>query len=114
MGLGAVVQLEGGKPQVLSMAKGHGTNNQAEYHAAILGLRHALAAGATEVVLHGDSQLILRQLSGQYQVRKEELKPLHAEAAKLLRQFQTRRLEWIPRDANHAADLASKKAIGLA
>ena len=70
MGLGAVVQLEGDRPQVLSMAKGHGTNNQAEYHAAILGLRHALAAGATDIVLTGDSQLILRQLKGEYQVRR--------------------------------------------
>jgi ribonuclease HI len=114
MGLGAVVQVQGGKPQVLSMPKGRGTNNQAEYHALILGLRHALAAGADEIVVHGDSQLILRQAGGQYKVRNEELKPLHAEAVKLLGQFRTHKLEWVPRGENAVADEASKRAIGLA
>jgi len=114
MGLGAVVEVAGAKPQVLSMAKGHGTNNQAEYHAIILGLRHALAAGATDIIVHGDSQLILRQLSGQYKVKNEELKPLHGEAGKLLRQFASHKLEWVPRLENAAADEASKRAIGLA
>ncbi len=114
MGLGAVVDVEGAKPHILSMAKGHGTNNLAEYHALILGLRHALAVGATDIVVHGDSQLILRQLSGQYKVRKAELAPLHAEAAKLLSRFASHRLEWVPREQNLMADEASKKAIGLA
>jgi ribonuclease HI len=108
------VELEGGRPQVLSMAKGMGTNNQAEYHALILGLRHALAAGATDVVVHGDSQLVLRQLRGEYRVRKAELKPLHAEAGKLLARFASARLEWVPRAENAVADEASKRAIGLA
>lgn len=114
MGAGAVVLIAGGHPQILSLAKGHGTNNQAEYHAVILGLRHALAAGASDIVVMGDSQLILRQLKGEYAVRKEELKPLHLEASKLLRQFASAKLEWIPREKNGIADLASKKAIGLA
>lgn len=114
MGGGAVVHVEGGTPQVLSMAFGHGTNNQAEYRALILGLRHALAAGVEDVVVKGDSELVLRQLKGEYKVRKEELKPLHAEASKLLRQFASFRLVWVPRAENAVADEASKKAIGLA
>jgi ribonuclease HI len=114
MGGGAVIEVEGGSPQVLSMAFGLGTNNQAEYRALILGLRHALAAGVEEVVVKGDSELVLKQLLGKYRVRKEELKPLHAEAAKLLRQFRSSKLEWVPRAANAVADEASKKAIGLA
>jgi ribonuclease HI len=114
MGGGAVVEVEGGTPQVLSMAFGQGTNNQAEYRALILGLRHALAAGVEDLVVKGDSELVLRQLKGEYKVRKEELKPLHAEAAKLLRQFASFRLVWVPRAENAVADEASKKAIGLA
>lgn len=114
MGGGAVVDVEGGRRQVLSLAFGIGTNNQAEYRALILGLRHALAAGAEDLVVHGDSELVLKQLKGEYKVRNEELKPLHAEAAKLLRQFRGYRLEWVPRHANGVADEASKKAIGLA
>jgi ribonuclease HI len=114
MGGGAVVHVEGGRPQVLSMAFGVGTNNQAEYRALILGLRHALAAGVEDVVVHGDSQLILRQLEGKYRVKNAELKPLHEEAAKLLRQFKAVKLAWVPRAENEMADEASKKAIGLA
>jgi len=114
MGAGAVVQLPHGEPQVLSLALGKGTNNQAEYRALILGLRHALAAGADEVLVHGDSQLVLRQLLGEYRVRNADLKPLHDEAAKLLHQFPKWRLEWVPRGANQVADEASKRAIGLA
>lgn len=114
MGGGAVVHVQGAKPNVLSMAFGIGTNNQAEYRALILGLRHALAAGVTDVTVHGDSQLILRQLEGRYKVKNAELKPLHAEAARLLRQFGSVKLAWVPRAENGVADEASKKAIGLA
>ena len=114
MGGGAVVHVEGGTPQILSMAFGTGTNNQAEYRALILGLRHALAAGVEDVTVHGDSQLILRQLEGKYKVKNADLKPLHDEAAKLLRQFSAVKLEWVPRAQNAVADEASKRAIGLA
>lgn len=112
MGAGAVVQLEGAAPHPLSMAMGHGTNNQAEYHGLILGLRHALAAGATDIVVHGDSQLVLRQVGGQYAVRKAELMPLRDQARKLLAQFASSRLEWVPRLQNAAADAAANRALG--
>ena len=95
MGAGAVLQVAG-KDRVLELPLGRGTNNEAEYHAVILGLRHALAAGATEVHVRGDSELILRQLEGRYTVRSPNLKPLHDEARALLRRFQAVRLEWVP------------------
>ena len=113
MGGGAVVQMQGSDPKVLSMAFGMGTNNQAEYRALILGVRHALAMGADEAFIHGDSQLILRQLEGRYRVKSEDLKPLHEEAAGLLRQFRRVKFAWVPRAENTVADEASKRAIGL-
>jgi ribonuclease HI len=111
MGAGAVVQVEGGRPQSLGLYMGLGTNNEAEYHGLLLGLRHALGAGATEVVVHGDSQLILRQVEGAYKVRAENLRSLNVEARKLLGQFAAHRLAWVPRLQNAGADAAARAAI---
>ena len=112
MGAGAVVQVGALAAKPLSMPMGHGTNNQAEYHGLILGLRHALAMGATSVVVRGDSQLVLRQLEGRYAVRKAELRPLHEQASRLLAQFSSFTLEWVPRLQNSGADEAARAAIG--
>jgi ribonuclease HI len=111
MGAGAVVEAAG-RREVLSVAKGRGTNNEAEYWGAILGLEQALAWGATEVVLRGDSQLVLRQLEGRYRVRAVNLVPLHARAAALLGRFVRVGFEWVRREENAAADAAAREAIG--
>ena len=60
----------------ISQAIGRTTNNQAEYRAVIAALEEAVRLGARQVDLRIDSELIVRQLSGQYRVKKEELKPL--------------------------------------
>lgn len=108
MGAGAVVQA-GAERKVLSRAFGLGTNNKAEYHGLILGLRHALAMGADTVTVHGDSELVLRQLKGEYGVKSPGLKPLHEEARMLLGKFRHARLEWVPREQNAEADQASRE-----
>ena len=110
MGAGAVVALEDGRRKVLSRSMGLGTNNQAEYHGLILGLRHALALGATAATVHGDSQLVIKQLQGLYQVRHPQLKPLHGEALGLLAKLRPVKLEWVPREQNAEADAASWEA----
>mgnify|MGYP001618610179 CR=1 FL=1 len=110
MGAGAVVQGEGDR-KVLSKAFGRGTNNQAEYHGLILGLRHALAMGAERVTVHGDSQLVLRQLDGRYAVKADGLRALHDEAKGLLGRFTQVKLEWVPRERNGEADEASRAAL---
>ncbi len=102
-GAGAVVEIAGRK-RMFRKSLGVMTNNQAEYHGVILAMRQADAAGATSIVLHGDSQLILRQLEGRYAVKHEGLKPLHAEAAKLLRRFASVKFVWVPRLENQEAD----------
>jgi ribonuclease HI len=110
MGAGAVVQTDRER-KVLSRPFGLGTNNQAEYRGLILGLRHALGMGADEVTVHGDSQLVLRQLEGRYAVKAPGLKALHEEALLLLTRFHKVRLEWVPREQNSAADQASRAAL---
>jgi ribonuclease HI len=107
---GAVVDVDG-RRVVLHGHVRKGTNNEAEYEGLLLGLRHALDADATTVEVRGDSQLVIRQLEGIYQVRAPNLKPLHREARSLLSRFRARRLVWVPREQNHDADEAANRAL---
>lgn len=90
---------------------GRQTNNVAEYQGLLLGLRHAKELGVREVAVRADSQLMIRQLAGQYAVKHPGLKPLHAEALRLLRSFEKYELEHIPRAQNALADEMSNRAI---
>jgi ribonuclease HI len=110
MGAGAVVDI-GNEHKVLSLSMGMGTNNEAEYHGVLLAVSHALAGGATTLTLHGDSELVIRQLQGTYTVRAPKLKPLHEDALKLLARFEAVKLEWVPRHANEEADQAARAGL---
>ena len=63
------------------------TNNVAEYRALLLGLQQARELGASEVEVVGDSELIAKQVLGEYKVKNEALRPLHREATEALRAF---------------------------
>jgi ribonuclease HI len=78
------------------------TNNQAEYLTLISALERLLEllgdrAQRARLIVRGDSQLVIRQLQGAWKVRNPELKPLHARAVELLRQFGSYELVWQPR-----------------
>jgi ribonuclease HI len=90
---------------------GRQTNNVAEYQGLLIGLRRAQEMGAREIEVRADSQLMIRQLKGEYAVRNAALKPLHAEALRLLRSFGSFGLEHIPRAENSLADEMSNRAI---
>src|SRR5271166_4350325 len=66
---------------------GTATNNVAEYRALLLGLAKARQLGATDVELIGDSELIAKQVLGQYKVKHEAMKPLYLEAIDALGGF---------------------------
>jgi ribonuclease HI len=87
------------------------TNNVAEYQGLLLGLRHALELGYHEVEVRADSQLLIRQLKGEYAVKHPGLKPLHAEALRLLGKFDKVDLQHVPREENALADEMSNRAI---
>jgi ribonuclease HI len=90
---------------------GESTNNVAEYMGLILGLKRAKAMGIRELEVLADSELLIRQLSGDYAVKADHLKPLHAEATELLRAFPDPILRHIPREENAQADAMSNRAI---
>ena len=90
---------------------GRQTNSVAEYEGLLLGLKHARELGFREVEVRADSQLLIRQLKGEYAVRHAGLKPLHAEVLRVLRSFDRFDLRHVPREENALADEMSNRAI---
>ena len=85
-------------------AIGRATNNVAEYRALLLGIELARSLGAREVELIGDSQLVVRQVKGEYRVKDAGLKPLHAEVRAALAGFDRWSIRDVRREQNAEAD----------
>lgn len=93
---------------------GYGTNNQAEYRALLAGLTEAHARGVRRLIVRSDSQLLVRQMSGDYKVKKAGLRLLKAEADALVERFERVRFEHVPRERNARADDLAKAGAELA
>jgi len=87
------------------------TNNQAEYQALIIALERALELGASEVLLRADSELMVRQINGQYRVKNPGLKMPYARAKELASKFKKFKIEHVTRDKNSRADEMANRAI---
>ena len=87
------------------------TNNVAEYRGLLLGLRRARDLGARDVDVVNDSELVARQLTGQYRVKHADLKPLHAEAMRALGEFDRWSVRSVPRAQNADADALVNEAL---
>ncbi|MGC2035179.1 MAG: ribonuclease HI [Thermoplasmata archaeon] len=88
------------------------TNNVAEYSAASRALEWLVSSGFRgSVVLTGDSQLVIRQMSGEYAVRTPHLKPYQQHLRQLAGRFETVQFVWVPRAENRRADELSKQAL---
>jgi ribonuclease HI len=90
---------------------GETTNNVAEYRALLLGLELARRVGATEVEVINDSELVARQIGGQYKVKHAGLKPLYQEAMSALRTFDGWSVRNVPRAENARADDLVNEAL---
>ena len=90
---------------------GETTNNVAEYRGLLLGLRRARELGATEVEVVNDSELVARQVTGEYRVKHAAMKPLHAEALAALDGFESWSIRSVPRAQNAAADALVNAAL---
>lgn len=113
--IGAVIATSDG--EVLEEAKetiGEATNNVAEYRALLFGLARARDLGATEVEVVNDSELIARQVRGEYKVKHDALKPLHAAARQALEGFDAWSVESVPRAQNDRADELVNAALDAA
>ncbi|MEZ0248239.1 MAG: ribonuclease HI [Thermoproteus sp.] len=111
---GYVIYDEGGR----KLGRGYGvachgdgcTNNVAEYAALREALRRAKELGCDEVVVRGDSQLVVKQIKGEWGVNSYRLLALRDEVEALLSAFSKWEVEWIPREDNREADGLSKIA----
>jgi tryptophan 2,3-dioxygenase/ribonuclease HI len=108
----AVISEPGGRVvDEVAVALGRTTNNVAEYRALLLGLDRARALGATEVDITNDSELVAKQITGEYRVRNEELASLHAEALRALEGFERWSITSVPREQNTAADALVNRTL---
>ncbi len=106
----AVISGEGLHDEVSELL-GTATNNVAEYRGLLLGLRRALALGATEVEVINDSELVAKQVNGTYKVKHPDMKPLHAAALEELGRFDAWSIRSVPRAQNAEADALVNAAL---
>lgn len=92
---------------------GEATNNIAEYTALIHGLEEAANMRADEITVHMDSELVARQLSGEYKVKNADIKPLFEKALGILKNFRSFEIKRIDREKNKEADKLVNKALNL-
>jgi ribonuclease HI len=110
--VGVVVQGPDGEVlEELGERIGPATNNVAEYRALLLGIERAAGLGASEVELVGDSELIVRQVKGEYKVKDATLRELHAEVKRALRGFERWTIRHVRREQNAEADRLVNEAL---
>jgi len=90
---------------------GEGTNNTAEFTALIEALQLALELGARNLKIHSDSQLLVRQYSGEYKVKNERLAEFLGQIRDLRNRFTAVELVHIPRELNRHADRLANEAL---
>lgn len=109
--IGGVIKNEREEIATFSKYIGKKTNNQAEYAALIIGLKYAMKHNVAELTCRLDSQLIVKQLNGEYKVKHEMMKPLFAEVQKLSKNFENISFEHVKREKNKEADALVNKAL---
>ncbi len=113
--IGAVVYRADGRDLVevaaISEVIGIDTNNVAEYKAVVAALRAVAEFEPESVLLRADSQLLVRQLKGQYRIKAPNLKPLFSEVSALIRTLGDVELEHVPRERNKVADGLANAAL---
>ncbi len=113
-GIGVII-LDSAKKKIKELYKyiGETTNNIAEYSALLQGLEAALDLNAEEIVVYMDSELLARQLNGEYKVKNSDIKVLFEKALNMLKKFKSFEIRHIERSKNKEADKLVNKAINL-
>lgn len=110
--IGAVVQDAAGEVlEEHGERIGTATNNVAEYRALLLGIERAVELGAEELELVGDSELVVRQVRGEYKVKDATLRELHGEVERALRPFDGR---WSIRHVRRAENAEADRLVNVA
>ena len=110
-GIGGVIIKNGEEVKTYSQAIGEATNNIAEYQALIKGLHELVGLGALDIEVFSDSELLVKQMKGEYKVKSENLAGLNKEARQLIESFNDMSITHIPRAKNKTADGLACEAI---
>jgi ribonuclease HI len=87
------------------------TNNVAEYYALVRALEEAFTLGAKSVEIYMDSELVVKQINGEYQVKSEGLKPLYGIVKAYLERFRSYSLNHVRRNNNRLADKLANQGM---
>ena len=90
---------------------GRRTNNFAEYTALIRALKIAIYFKTKSLKIRTDSELVVKQINGEYKIKHEQIKQLYDQAIQLIRSVEKCKIEHIPRTQNEKADYLAKKAV---
>jgi ribonuclease HI len=113
-GYGAVIEDEMGRPVVeLSDYLGKQTNNYAEYSGLLAALSYTTRHGFKALKVYSDSELMVKQISGEYKVNNPSLKELHAKAIKLIEDLEAFEINHVSRQQNREADWLANRAMDL-
>jgi ribonuclease HI len=111
-GIGVVILAQDNTPLVtLGRFIGRATNNVAEYKALITALQEARRLGARRIIIRGDSELVIRQMRGEYRVKHPDMKVLYAEARDLVSEFDSAEITHNLRGHNELADRLANLAM---
>jgi ribonuclease HI len=108
------VVVKDGKGEVVTRLKkyiGHNTNNVAEYFGLIAALDYAQTQGIRALRIESDSELLVKQMRGQYKVKSQELRPLFERAKKMAQTLETFRIDHVYREQNREADALVNQAL---
>lgn len=108
------VYVEDGRGTVVAELYGYlgrATNNVAEYQALLHALRFALGRQATAVRVFSDSELVVKQINGQYKVKHPDMQALHRQARALLARIPDARIAHVRREQNREADRLANEAL---
>jgi ribonuclease HI len=108
MGLGIVIADGSRIVKRISESAGFGTNNRAEYLAVIRALEEAKKMRADEIKLTSDSQLVIKQITGKYKIKSQELLKLKQKVDVLLKSFKSVKFIWAGREGTSSADALAK------
>lgn len=110
-GIGAVIREGGVTIRALTQGIGQATNNIAEYTALLYALQEALVLRADKVSVYSDSELMCRQIRGEYKIKNPALQQLFDQIQHLLRGIREFRIQHVPREQNTEADKLAREAI---
>jgi ribonuclease HI len=106
-----ILSREGAPPVEEKGCLGSATNNTAEYTALIRALERATELGARRLLVHSDSELLVKQMNGEYRVKNENLKSLYEDARALVRRLDEVSFQHVRREFNKRADELCNEAL---